>query len=90
MVFYRSGQTGEERQDYGVCPCENMDRKEREYMIYLSLYDGVTSLEIGIDKSSFIDKPQVDSPRRGCPIVMYGTSILQGGCVSRPGMAHTS
>lgn len=59
-------------------------------MIYLSLYDGVTSLEIGIDKSSFIGKPQVDSPRRGCPIVMYGTSILQGGCVSRPGMAHTS
>ena len=69
---------------------KNMDRKEREYMIYLSLYDGVTSLEIGIDKSSFIGKPQVDSPRRGCPIVMYGTSILQGGCVSRPGMAHTS
>lgn len=67
-----------------------MDRKEREYMLYLSLYDGVTSLEIGVDNSSVISKPQVDSPRRGCPIVMYGTSILQGGCVSRPGMVNTS
>lgn len=69
---------------------QDMDRKEREYMLYLSLYDGVTSLEIGVDKNSIIDKPQVDSPRRGCPIVMYGTSILQGGCVSRPGMVNTS
>ena len=24
------------------------------------------------------------------PIVFYGTSILQGGCASRPGMAHTN
>ena len=24
------------------------------------------------------------------PVVFYGTSILQGGCASRPGMAHTN
>ena len=24
------------------------------------------------------------------PIVMYGSSILQGGCASRPGMAYTN
>ena len=24
------------------------------------------------------------------PIVFYGTSILQGGCATRPGMAHTN
>ena len=24
------------------------------------------------------------------PVVMYGTSILQGGCANRPGMAHTN
>ena len=34
--------------------------------------------------------PQVDSPRTGNPIVMYGTSIFQGGCANRPGMAHTN
>ena len=62
-----------------------MDPIEREYMLYLSLYDGVTSLEIGVDENAFID-----SPSREKPIVMYGTSILQGGCANRPGMAHTN
>lgn len=68
----------------------NMDKEEREYLLYLSLYDGVDSIEIGIDEDSQMSLPQIDSPRSGHPIVMYGTSILQGGCVSRPGMAHTS
>ena len=67
-----------------------MSREEREYMLYLSLYDGVTSLAIGIDESSSIESPAVDNPSRERPVVMYGTSILQGGCASRPGMAHTN
>ena len=68
----------------------NMDPVEREYMLYLSLYDGVKSLEIGVDKGATLDLPAVDSPSREKPVVMYGTSILQGGCANRPGMAHTN
>lgn len=68
----------------------NMDPVEREYMLYLSLYDGVRSLEIGIDEGAFIGEPAVDRPSREKPVVMYGTSILQGGCANRPGMAHTN
>lgn len=68
----------------------NMDPIEREYMLYLSLYDGVSSLEIGVDEGASLDQPAVDSPSSKKPIVMYGTSILQGGCANRPGMAHTS
>ena len=68
----------------------NMDPIEREYMLYLSLYDGVSSLEIGVDEGASLDQPTVDSPSSERPIVMYGTSILQGGCANRPGMAHTS
>ena len=62
----------------------------REYMLYLSLYDGVSSLEIGVDEGATLAQPAVDSPRTDKPIVMYGTSILQGGCANRPGMAHTN
>lgn len=69
---------------------ENMTKEDREFMLYLSLYDGVSSLEIGVDPDAYIEQPQVDSPRTGNPIVMYGTSILQGGCANRPGMAHTN
>lgn len=68
----------------------NMERKEREYMLYFPLYDGVTSLKIGVDSLAGIRPSKVDLPVRSKPVVCYGTSILQGGCASRPGMVHTS
>jgi len=68
----------------------NMASEEREYMLYLSLYDEVTSLKIGIDSLSQIEIPKVDMPVRCKPVVYYGTSITQGACASRAGMAHTN
>ncbi len=68
----------------------NMKPEMREYMLYLSLYNGIDSLEIGVDEGSVIEAPAVESPRSDRPVVMYGTSILQGGCASRPGMAFTA
>ncbi len=68
----------------------NMTPEMREYMLYLSLYNGIDKLEIGIDDGSVIEAPAVESPRTEHPVVMYGTSILQGGCASRPGMAFTA
>jgi lysophospholipase L1-like esterase len=68
----------------------NMKPAMREYMLYLSLYDGVMTMEIGTDKGSLIEKPSAASPSTERPVVMYGTSILQGGCASRPGMAFTN
>jgi lysophospholipase L1-like esterase len=65
-----------------------MSPEDREYMLYLPLYDGVAALSIGVDSLATIGQPQVDLPVRTKPVVCYGTSILQGGCASRPGMAH--
>lgn len=62
----------------------------REYMLYLPLYDGLASLEIGIEKGGIIGQPEIMSPNNFKPVIMYGSSILQGGCASRPGMAHTN
>jgi hypothetical protein len=60
----------------------------REFMLYLPLYNGVESVEIGVPKSATIRKPA--ARKSGLkPIVFYGTSITQGGCASRPGMVHT-
>ncbi len=66
------------------------DKGMREYMLYLSLYDGVDSLEIGVDSAAVITPGKVNLPVCEKPIVMYGTSILQGGCATRPGMCHTN
>ncbi len=68
----------------------NMDPVMREYMLYLPLYDGIKTLEIGVEEGSVLDQPAVNSPSNPKPIVMYGTSILQGGCANRPGMAFTN
>ena len=68
----------------------NMEPQMREYMLYLSLYDEVKTLEIGIPDGFVIEPPRTENPRADCPMVMYGTSILQGGCASRPGMAFTN
>ena len=69
---------------------DNLDGKMHEYMIYLPLYDGIKKLEIGVDSTATITKPQVNSPRAEKKIVFYGTSITQGGCASRTGMVSSS
>jgi hypothetical protein len=62
---------------------------KREYLLYLPLYNGVESVEIGVPKDASIWKPQARNSGLK-PIVFYGTSITQGGCASRPGMVHTA
>ena len=68
----------------------NMEPKDREFMLYLPLYDGIISLNIGVDTAAVMEQPVYTYPCREKPVVFYGTSILQGGCASRPGMAHTN
>lgn len=58
-----------------------------EYQLYLPLYNGIKWLEIGVqekDKFSFMPLPAER------PVVVYGTSIAQGACASRAGMAWTN
>ena len=69
---------------------ENLDGRMHEYLIYLPLYDGVTKMEIAVDSLSEITMPKIDNPRKTKKIVMYGTSILQGGCATRTGMVATN
>jgi len=64
--------------------------QDMEYMLYLPLYDGLVSLEIGVKSTATIGDPQVDSPRKEKPLVFYGTSITQGGCASRAGMSYSN
>ncbi len=62
---------------------------DREYLLYLPLYNGVVSLEVGIPKDQRLAMSEAPArPTR--PIVWYGHSITQGGCASRPGMACTN
>ncbi|MEG2555196.1 MAG: SGNH/GDSL hydrolase family protein [Odoribacter sp.] len=58
-----------------------------EYRLYLPLYNSVKWMEIGVlENAELTFIPQ--SLER--PIVLYGTSIAQGACASRPAMAWSS
>lgn len=61
----------------------------REYLLYLPLYNGVHSVQIGLPAEAKIARTEDPLAKRK-PIVFYGTSIMQGASAMRPGMAHAS
>lgn len=68
----------------------NLDGEMHEYVIYFPLYDGIEDFYVKVDSGATITvgRPEVINANR--KIVAYGTSILQGGCASRTGMASTN
>lgn len=61
---------------------------EHEYLLYLPLYNGVTSVEIGLPKGKALKTAPAYPEAKRKPILFYGTSITHGACASRPGMPH--
>ena len=58
--------------------------KSCEYQLFLPLYNSVSWLEIGVPENTSFRFLPVSQEK---PLVIYGTSIAQGACASRPGMA---
>lgn len=66
-----------------------IETSSREYLLYLPLYNGVDKIELGLPAGATLERAPVRNSERP-PIVFYGTSVTQGGCASRPGMAYPS
>ncbi|MDO5553088.1 MAG: SGNH/GDSL hydrolase family protein [Planctomycetia bacterium] len=64
-----------------------MTNEMKEYMLYYPLYNGIDQLEIGVPEEAHFFAM---APRKEKPVFYYGTSITNGGCVSRPGNAFTA
>ncbi len=45
----------------------NMTAQEREYIMFLPLYDGIISLSIGIDSTAYIKNPALPYPTQLIP-----------------------
>lgn len=75
------------RYTYNDLTYRNTHDKGNEFTLYLPLYNGVKSVQIGVPEGSRFDfvRPSAEKP-----VVIYGTSIAQGACASRPGMAWTN
>ncbi len=71
----------------GLRPNDRYHDRGREYRLTLPLYNSVTWMEIGVAEGAYFE-PLPIRPEK--PMVVYGTSIAQGACASRPGMAWTN
>lgn len=72
---------------FGPFSKDKYHNKGYEYRLYLPLYNTVKWLEVGTPENSSIE---FIPKRKEKPIVIYGTSIAQGACASRAGMAWTN
>ncbi len=57
------------------------------YQLLFPLYNDIKNLQVGVKAGSSF---RFLSTRPEKPVVVYGTSIAQGACASRPGMAWTN
>ena len=60
--------------------------EEHEIMIHFPLYNRVDRIHVGVQENAWVTEAQPYAVER--PVVFYGSSITQGGCVSRPGIAY--
>lgn len=61
--------------------------KIKEFRLYLPLYNSINWLQIGVPEKHTFHHLRASVSK---PIVVYGTSIMQGACASRPGLAWTN
>ena len=87
-VYWNLTQVAENMNPYKFEIFNSAKAKMREFVLNFPLYNGVNYLRIGIDENAKVEAP---APRAiSKPVVIYGTSITQGGAASRPGMAFTN
>lgn len=73
---------------YELLLFEHSDREMRNVTLNFPLYQGVKQVQIGLEPQAQVTSPLPWSADGR--LVFYGTSVTQGGCASRPGMAYTN
>lgn len=68
-------------------PNDNFHKLGREYQLFLPLFNSVEHLHIGVPEGSLF---KVLTPRVEKPVVVWGSSIVQGEGATRPGLAWTN
>lgn len=76
-----------ERKKYTSVIGKFKNNDEKEILLHFPLYTSVINLKIGLEKGSYAAPINYKSKDQ---IAFYGTSILQGGAVSRPGLQLTN
>ena len=88
MIFRGCSKYDSSQDHYEALLCSELEQGEKEFILNFPLYMGVREVMVGLQQGSRVLPP---APfRQPGRVVAYGTSITQGGCASRPGMAYTN
>lgn len=64
------------------------EKRPNHVTLNFPLYQSVEEVWIGVDSDATVEEAVAYASDK--PVVLYGTSITQGGCASRPGMAYSN
>lgn len=84
-LWAASGATTPEKSENNLVLIKNMDKTEKECMLYLPIYCELYSVKIGIEEGSEIS--YLESPFRH-RIAIFGSSYTHGVSTSRPAMSY--
>jgi lysophospholipase L1-like esterase len=84
--YYSTTKYDHTKQEYEFVMFENRNAGLQNITLYFPLYMGVDEVLIGLDTGSDLIATHPYSSDQS--IVIYGSSITQGACASRPGMAY--
>ncbi len=88
LIYANTTKFDHKKPSYECILFEMKERKMRNIILNFPLYKGVNDVLIGLDTDSLLEPPPAYISDK--PVIFYGTSITQGGCASRPGMAYTN
>ncbi|MBR6373478.1 MAG: SGNH/GDSL hydrolase family protein [Victivallales bacterium] len=86
--FFGVSRTDHTKLDFSAELISGLKREMRDAIIHFPLYNGVSSLAVGLEEDALLEEPTPFADER--PILWYGTSIQQGACASRPGMCASN
>lgn len=85
--FYRSVAAEEPKVETELVFFTDLEKKEREIVIYLPYHQEVLIKGIGVDENTRFSAPE-HKFARPLPIVFYGSSVCQGSGALKPGMTY--
>lgn len=88
QVFAKCATFKYDQDEYTSTVFSSPNKIMRDFTIHFPLYGGVKKFELGLTAGAKVEAPTPWRDSR--PIILYGTSITQGGCVSRPGMLYSN
>lgn len=88
QVYYGSTKYNHRLTEYESVLFTDLTKENRVVTLNFPLYQGVDEVWIGLDPDAEIAEPPAYESQQ--KVIVYGTSITQGACASRPGMAYTN